>query len=134
MIVTSYMLQLVSFFSILSFSLDWFWMDCSFKLNDKHMLELLKGKRVAFVGDSLDINMWEYLICVLKNSVEEKSNVFEAFGRHELRTKGSYSILFKDVCPLFFSFDADYLQTCSQRVFFPILKEKEKSFSCIWIY
>ena len=40
----------------------------------------------------------------------------------------------KYVCPLFFSFDADYLQTCSQRVFFPILKEKEKSFSCIWIY
>ncbi|XWS65540.1 hypothetical protein CRYUN_Cryun05aG0122000 [Craigia yunnanensis] len=66
------------------------------RLNGKHMLELLRGKRVAFVGDSLGRNMWESLVCVLKNFVEEKSNVFEASGRHELRTEGYYSILFKD--------------------------------------
>ncbi|XVE52261.1 hypothetical protein DITRI_Ditri02bG0108900 [Diplodiscus trichospermus] len=66
------------------------------RLNGKHMLELLRGKRVAFVGDSLGRNMWESLVCILKNSVEEESNVFEASGRHELRTEGSNSILFKD--------------------------------------
>ncbi|XP_022743451.1 protein trichome birefringence-like 4 [Durio zibethinus] len=66
------------------------------RLNGKQMLELLRGKRVAFVGDSLGRNMWESLVCVLKNSVVEKSNVFEASGRLELRAEGSYAILFKD--------------------------------------
>ncbi|XVF41156.1 hypothetical protein PTKIN_Ptkin01aG0257400 [Pterospermum kingtungense] len=64
------------------------------RLNGKHMLELLREKRVAFVGDSLGRNMWESMVCALKNSVEEKSNVFEATGRHEFRTEGSF--LFKD--------------------------------------
>ncbi|OMO89283.1 PC-Esterase [Corchorus olitorius] len=31
------------------------------RLNGKHMLELLRGKRVVFVGDSLGRNMWESL-------------------------------------------------------------------------
>ncbi|XP_017984628.1 PREDICTED: protein trichome birefringence-like 4 isoform X1 [Theobroma cacao] len=66
------------------------------RLNAKHMLELLRGKRVVFVGDSLGRNMWESLVCVLQNSAEEKSNVFEDSDRHELQTEGSYSILFND--------------------------------------
>ncbi|OMO75677.1 hypothetical protein CCACVL1_16100 [Corchorus capsularis] len=67
------------------------------RLNAKHMLELLRGKRVAFVGDSLGRNMYESLVCILTNSVEEKGIILEASHRHELRTGGSYySILFED--------------------------------------
>jgi len=51
--------------------------------------------RLVFVGDSLNRNMWESLICVLRNSVKDKKKVFEASGRHEFRTEGSYSFLFK---------------------------------------
>ncbi|GLU19471.1 hypothetical protein SLE2022_357210 [Rubroshorea leprosula] len=51
--------------------------DCNIpRFNGRHMLEMLKGKRVVFVGDSLNRNMWESLVCVLCNSVEDKSRVF----------------------------------------------------------
>lgn len=66
------------------------------RLKGKDMLELIRGKRLVFVGDSLNRNMWESLVCILKNSVEDKSRVFEASGRHEFRTEGSYSFIFKD--------------------------------------
>ena len=59
------------------------------------MLELLRGKRLVFVGDSLNRNMWESLVCVLRNSVKNKTSVFEASGREEFRTEGSYAFLFE---------------------------------------
>ncbi|PKU84942.1 protein trichome birefringence [Dendrobium catenatum] len=66
------------------------------RFNALDLLERLRGKRLVFVGDSLNRNMWESLVCVLKNSVKNKKKVFEASGRHEFRTEGSYSFLFKD--------------------------------------
>lgn len=59
------------------------------------MLERLRGKRLVFVGDSLNRNMWESLVCVLGNDVEDKSKVFEASGRREFRSEGSYSFIFR---------------------------------------
>jgi GDSL/SGNH-like Acyl-Esterase family found in Pmr5 and Cas1p len=58
------------------------------------MLERLRGKRLVFIGDSLNRNMWESLVCALRHSVKDKLKVFEASGRHEFRTEGSYSFLF----------------------------------------
>ncbi|GMH08213.1 hypothetical protein Nepgr_010053 [Nepenthes gracilis] len=66
------------------------------RLNGSHMLELLRGKRLVFVGDSLNRNMWESLFCILRNSVKDKSKVYEAFGRHHFRTEASYSFVFED--------------------------------------
>ncbi|XP_068661065.1 protein trichome birefringence-like [Aristolochia californica] len=66
------------------------------RLNATDMLERLRGRRLVFVGDSLNRNMWESLICILRNSVKDKRNVFEASGRREFRTEGSYSFLFQD--------------------------------------
>lgn len=66
-----------------------------FRLNATDMLERLRGKRLVFVGDSLNRNMWESLVCVLRNSVKDKKKVFEMSGRREFRTEGSYSFLFK---------------------------------------
>ncbi|RWR75150.1 protein trichome birefringence [Cinnamomum micranthum f. kanehirae] len=66
------------------------------RLNGTDMLERLRGKRLVFVGDSLNRNMWESLVCVLGNDVEDKSKVFEASGRREFRSEGSYSFIFKD--------------------------------------
>jgi len=70
-----------------------------FKANE--MLEMLRGKRLVFVGDSLNRNMWESLVCVLRNSVKDKSRLFEASGREEFRTEGSYSFIFQ-VCQMLF--------------------------------
>ena len=66
------------------------------RLNGKEMLEMLRGKRLVFVGDSLNRNMWESLVCLLSNSVENKSRIFEASGRQEFRTEDSYSFIFTD--------------------------------------
>ncbi|KAL8484858.1 hypothetical protein ACS0TY_027232 [Phlomoides rotata] len=60
------------------------------------MLKMLQGKRMAFVGDSLNRNMWESLICSLRNSLIDKSRVFEVSGRHQFRTHGFYSFIFED--------------------------------------
>lgn len=72
------------------------WFQC--RLNGSNMLGILRGKRLVFVGDSLSRNMWESLVCFLRNSVDEKSRVFEASGRSEFRTEGAYSFIFKACC------------------------------------
>lgn len=66
------------------------------RLNGSHMLEMLRGKRLVFVGDSLNRNMWESLICILRNSVKDLSKVYEQQGRHHFRTEASYSFIFED--------------------------------------
>ncbi|XP_006649087.1 protein trichome birefringence-like 1 [Oryza brachyantha] len=66
------------------------------RLNPTDMLERLRGKRLVFVGDSLNRNMWESLVCILRNSVKDKSKVFEVSGRQRFRAEGSYSFLFQD--------------------------------------
>ncbi|CAO2040506.1 unnamed protein product [Urochloa humidicola] len=66
------------------------------RLNPAVMLERLRGKRLVFVGDSLNRNMWESLICILRNSVKDKSRVFEVSGRRQFKAEGSYSFLFQD--------------------------------------
>ncbi|WVZ73434.1 hypothetical protein U9M48_021740 [Paspalum notatum var. saurae] len=66
------------------------------RLNPTDMLERLRGKRLVFVGDSLNRNMWESLICILRNSVKNKRKVFEVSGRREFKAEGSYSFLFQD--------------------------------------
>ncbi|GMJ02291.1 TRICHOME BIREFRINGENCE [Hibiscus trionum] len=66
------------------------------RLNGGHMLELLRGKRLVFVGDSLNRNMWESLVCILRNAAKNPKNVYEANGRSYFRGEASYSFIFKD--------------------------------------
>ncbi|XP_054816870.1 protein trichome birefringence-like [Prosopis cineraria] len=66
------------------------------RLDGHRMLELLRGKRLVFVGDSLNRNMWESLICILRNSVKDKRKVYEANGRIHFRGEAFYSFIFKD--------------------------------------
>ncbi|KAK7355092.1 hypothetical protein VNO80_14337 [Phaseolus coccineus] len=66
------------------------------RLDGQRMLEMLRGKRLIFVGDSINRNMWESLICILRNSVKDKSKVYEAKGRVHFRGEASYSFIFKD--------------------------------------
>ncbi|KAK8649330.1 hypothetical protein V6N13_130060 [Hibiscus sabdariffa] len=66
------------------------------RLDGGHMLELLRGKRLVFVGDSLNRNMWESLVCILRNAAKKPKNVYEAHGRSYFRGEASYSFVFKD--------------------------------------
>lgn len=81
------------------------------------MLEMLRGKRLVFVGDSLNRNMWESLICILKSSVKDEKKVYEVSGRQNFRNEASYSFLFEVSFPqknlddsLFLSFHNLFLQ------------------------
>ncbi|KAJ4784920.1 Protein trichome birefringence [Rhynchospora pubera] len=66
------------------------------RMDGKTMLEFLRGKRLAFVGDSLNRNMWESLVCMLRNSLTNKSTVFEASGRREFKAESFYSFIFTE--------------------------------------
>eukprot|EP00253_Pinus_taeda_P000922 PITA_00922 len=77
----------------------WRWQphDCSIpRLNATDMLERLRGKRLTFVGDSLNRNMWESLVCILRHVVEDKGRVYEISGRHDFKTQRFYAFRFED--------------------------------------
>lgn len=65
------------------------------RFDGRVMLERLRGKRVVFVGDSLNRNMWESLVCALREALADKSRVVEVSGRRKLRTRGFFSFLFR---------------------------------------
>ncbi|KAL1372426.1 protein trichome birefringence-like 4 [Arachis hypogaea] len=60
------------------------------------MLRMLRGKRVVFVGDSLNRNMWQSLACSLRASLKDKTRIYEVSGRREFRTQGFFSLNFRD--------------------------------------
>lgn len=68
---------------------------CFFSLNATHFLEVLRGKNLVFVGDSLNRNMWESLVCILRQSVSDKKKVYEISGRTEFKKKGFYAFRFE---------------------------------------
>ncbi|KAF0892990.1 hypothetical protein E2562_021292 [Oryza meyeriana var. granulata] len=66
------------------------------RLNAIDFLERLRGQRIIFVGDSLNRNMWESLVCILQHGVSDKRRVYEASGRNQFKTRGYYSFKFRD--------------------------------------
>ncbi|KAJ1399495.1 PMR5 N-terminal domain [Sesbania bispinosa] len=65
-------------------------------LNATDFLEKLRGQKLVFVGDSLNRNMWESMVCILRQSVRDKKRVFEISGRTEFKKKGVYAFRFED--------------------------------------
>ncbi|PRQ40980.1 putative PMR5 domain, PC-Esterase, protein trichome birefringence-like 2 [Rosa chinensis] len=65
-------------------------------LNATDFLERLRGKRLVFVGDSLNRNMWESLVCILRHSVPHKKKVYEISGKKEFKKKGIYAFRFEE--------------------------------------
>ncbi|XP_047961337.1 protein trichome birefringence-like 2 isoform X1 [Salvia hispanica] len=79
--------------------IKWRWQpyDCSIpRFNVIDFLERLRGKKLVFVGDSLNRNMWESLVCILRHGVADKSRVYEISGKHEFKKKGFYAFRFED--------------------------------------
>ncbi|CAA7016190.1 unnamed protein product [Microthlaspi erraticum] len=77
--------------------LKWKPKKCSLpRLNGGKLLKMIRGRRLVFVGDSLNRNMWESLVCILKGAVKDETQVFEAHGRHQFRWEAEYSFVFKD--------------------------------------
>lgn len=73
-----------------------------YSLNATHFLEVLRGRSLVFVGDSLNRNMWESLVCILRHSVSDKKKVYEISGRTEFKKKGFYAFRFEAGFPWMF--------------------------------
>lgn len=79
--------------------LKWRWQpdECDIpRLNVTDFLERLRGKRITFVGDSLNRNMWESLVCILRHGITNKSRVHEILGRTSYRGHELYDFRFED--------------------------------------
>ncbi|XP_054803013.1 protein trichome birefringence-like 6 isoform X2 [Prosopis cineraria] len=66
------------------------------RFNATKMLELIRGKRVVFVGDSINRNQWESLLCMLMGGIRDPRRVYETHGRKITKEKGNYSFRFLD--------------------------------------
>ncbi|CAN6862039.1 unnamed protein product [Brassica oleracea] len=67
------------------------------RFDGKKMLKILRGKRLVFVGDSLNRNMWESLVCSLRSALEDKNRVSKvSWRRSNLQNEGFYGFRFKD--------------------------------------
>ncbi|KAK7396970.1 hypothetical protein VNO78_18134 [Psophocarpus tetragonolobus] len=66
------------------------------RFNASKMLELIRGKRLVFVGDSINRNQWESMLCMLLGAIKDPTRVYETHGRKITKEKGNYSFKFLD--------------------------------------
>lgn len=60
------------------------------------MLEMLRNRRLVFVGDSIGRNQWESLLCMLSSAVANKKSINEVNGRPITKHKGFLVFRFRD--------------------------------------
>ncbi|XP_026378705.1 protein trichome birefringence-like 2 [Papaver somniferum] len=65
-------------------------------INATDFLERLRGKKMVFVGDSLNRNMYESLIRILRNDIKDKNRISKLSGRKEFKVTRDYALRFKD--------------------------------------
>lgn len=79
--------------------MKWRWQpyDCDLpRFNATKLLEMIRGKRLVFVGDSMNRNQWESMLCLLFGAIKDPKRVYEVHGRKITKEKGNYSFKFLD--------------------------------------
>ncbi|KAH7294130.1 hypothetical protein KP509_28G058000 [Ceratopteris richardii] len=56
--------------------------------NSERMLNMLRGRRLVFVGDSIGRNQWESMLCLLATAVKNKTSIREVNGEPITKHKG----------------------------------------------
>ncbi|KAG9457962.1 hypothetical protein H6P81_002470 [Aristolochia fimbriata] len=81
------------------FYTKWRWQPkrCSLpRFDAKKMLEMLRNRRLAFVGDSIGRNQWESLLCMLSSVVPDQASIYEVNGSPITKHKGFLVFKFGD--------------------------------------
>ncbi|KAI9392296.1 hypothetical protein POPTR_006G071500v4 [Populus trichocarpa] len=79
--------------------LKWRWKpnDCDLpRFNATDFLTRLRGKRLMLVGDSMNRNQFESMLCLLREGLPDKSKMFEIHGRRITKGRGYYVFKFVD--------------------------------------
>ncbi|KAK0581665.1 hypothetical protein LWI29_016623 [Acer saccharum] len=79
--------------------MKWKWQpqECDIpRFNATKMLESIRGKRLVFVGDSINRNQWESMLCMLMGAVKDPKKVYETHRRRITKGRGNYSFKFVD--------------------------------------
>ncbi|XP_010535816.1 PREDICTED: protein trichome birefringence-like 5 [Tarenaya hassleriana] len=79
--------------------LQWRWKpdDCDLpRFNATDFLARLRGKRLMLVGDSMNRNQFESMLCVLREGLSNKSSMYEVNGHKITKGRGYYVFKFED--------------------------------------
>ncbi|KAB5514704.1 hypothetical protein DKX38_028610 [Salix brachista] len=79
--------------------LKWRWKpnDCDLpRFNATDFLTRLRGKRLMLVGDSMNRNQFESMLCLLREGLPDKSKMFEIHGNKITKGRGYYVFRFVD--------------------------------------
>ncbi|KAL2232849.1 protein trichome birefringence-like 5 [Sesamum indicum] len=79
--------------------LKWRWKpdDCDLpRFNATDFLVRLRGKRLMLVGDSMNRNQFESLLCLLREALPDKSKMYEVHGYKITKGRGFYIFKFED--------------------------------------
>ncbi|KAJ1297456.1 hypothetical protein BS78_01G377700 [Paspalum vaginatum] len=66
------------------------------RFDARKMLEMLQDKRLVFVGDSINRNQWESMMCLLRTAISDPTRIHETRGRKIIKEKGYYNFRFLD--------------------------------------
>ncbi|KAK3151416.1 hypothetical protein QOZ80_3AG0245590 [Eleusine coracana subsp. coracana] len=66
------------------------------RFDARKMLEMLQGKRLVFIGDSINRNQWESMMCLLRTAISDPTRIHETHGRKISKEKGGYNFKFLD--------------------------------------
>lgn len=69
---------------------------CYDRFDARKMLEMLRNKRLVFVGDSIGRNQWESMLCMLSSAVTNKTSVYEVNGTPITKHTGFLAFRFAD--------------------------------------
>ncbi|RZC71173.1 hypothetical protein C5167_034372 [Papaver somniferum] len=66
------------------------------RFNATDFLERLRGKKLMLVGDSMNRNQFESILCLLREGLLDKSRVYEVHGYKITKGRGYYIFKFED--------------------------------------